>query len=151
MAKDGATQTFINWWMENKLWYIQVMGFPGGSAVKNLPAMQELQESWVWSLGREDPLEEGMATHSSILPWRIPWTEELGRLQSRGSQRLRHDWNNLAQCIYVIEYYSTVRRNEVLVHATAWINCENTEQKKSTTKDHILCDSTDMKCPQANS
>ena len=52
-------------------------GFPGGSAVKNLPAMQETQVS---SLRREDPLEEGMATHSSVLAWRIPWTEEPGGL-----------------------------------------------------------------------
>ena len=51
--------------------------------VKNLPAMQEKQ---VRFLGREDPLEEGMATHSSILAWRIPWTEEPGRLQSMGLQ-----------------------------------------------------------------
>ena len=48
------------------------MGFPGGSAVKNLPAMQEAKETWVWSLGQEVLLEEGMATHSSILAWRIP-------------------------------------------------------------------------------
>ena len=56
--------------------------------VKNLPAMQE---TWVWSLGRKDPLKE-MATHSSTLAWRILWTEELGRLQSRGSQRVGHEW-----------------------------------------------------------
>ena len=56
--------------------------------VKNPPAMWE---TWVQSLGCEDPLEEGMATHSSILAWRIPWTEEPGRLQSMGSQRVRHD------------------------------------------------------------
>ena len=48
------------------------MGFPGGSVVKNLPAMQETKETWVRSLGQEDLLEEGMATHSSILAWRIP-------------------------------------------------------------------------------
>ena len=48
------------------------MGFPGGSAVKNLLAMQETKETWVRSLGQEDPLEEGMATRSSILAWRIP-------------------------------------------------------------------------------
>ena len=53
--------------------------------VKNLPA---IQETWVQSLGLEDPLEKGMATHSSILAWRIPWTEELGRLQPMGSQEL---------------------------------------------------------------
>ena len=64
------------------------MGIPSGSVVKNLPAMQETQ---VRSLGQEDPLEEGMATHSSILAWRIPWTEEPGRLQSMGSQRVGHD------------------------------------------------------------
>ena len=54
---------------------------------KNLSAMQETQ---VQFLGQEDPLEEGMATHSSILAWRIPWTEELGGLQSIESQKLRH-------------------------------------------------------------
>ena len=56
--------------------------------VKNLPTMQETQ---VQSVGREDPLEKGMATHSSILAWRIPRTEEPGRLQSRGLQRVRHN------------------------------------------------------------
>ena len=53
--------------------------------------MQETKETQVPSLGREDPLEEGMATHSSILAWRIPWTEEPSGLQSMGSQRVGHD------------------------------------------------------------
>ena len=65
--------------------------FPRGSAVKTLPAMQEPQEIRVRSLGQEDPLEEGMATHPSILAWRMPWTEEPGGLQSMGLQRVRHD------------------------------------------------------------
>ena len=56
--------------------------------VKTLPAMQETQ---VQSLGREDPLEKGMAMHTSILAWRIPWAEEPGRLQFMGSQRVGHD------------------------------------------------------------
>ena len=56
--------------------------------VKNLPAMQE---TWVPSLGREDPLEKGMETHSSILAWRIPWTEEPDGLQSMGWQRVGYD------------------------------------------------------------
>ena len=56
--------------------------------IKNLPAMRETQ---VGSLGWEDPLENKMATHSSILAWKIPWTEELGGLQSMGSQRIGHD------------------------------------------------------------
>ena len=51
-----------------------------------------MQETQVQSLGQEDPLEKGMATHSSILAWRIPWTEDLGKLQSMGSQRVRQDW-----------------------------------------------------------
>ena len=67
------------------------MGFPSGSVVKTLPAMQELQETRVQSLDWDDPLEEDMATHSSILAWEIPWTEEPGRLQSIGLQRVRHD------------------------------------------------------------
>ena len=70
---------------------IKHMGFPGGSVVKKLSAMQEPQETGVQSLGWEDPLEEGMATLSSILDWKIPWTEEPGRLQSMGSQGVRHD------------------------------------------------------------
>ena len=53
--------------------------------------MREGQETWVWSLGWEDPLEEEMATHSSSLAWRIPWTEEAGGLQSIGSQRVACD------------------------------------------------------------
>ena len=57
-------------------------------AVKNLPAMWE---TWIQSLGQEDPLEKSMATHSSILAWRIPWTEEPGRLQSMSLQRVGHD------------------------------------------------------------
>ena len=56
--------------------------------VKNPPAMWE---TCIQSLHWEDPVEEGMDTHPSILAWRIPWTEELGRLQSMGSQRVRHD------------------------------------------------------------
>ena len=54
--------------------------------VKSLPANVELQETWVQSLSREDPLEEEMATHFSVLAWKIPWTEEPGGLQSIGSQ-----------------------------------------------------------------
>ena len=62
-------------------------GYPCGLAVKNPPAIQKTQ---VQSLGQEDPLEEGMATHSSVLARRIPWTEEPGGLQFMGSQRVRH-------------------------------------------------------------
>ena len=66
---------------------------PVAQTVKNLPAVQE---TLVQSLGWEDPLEEGRTTHSSILAWKIPWTEEPGGLQSMGSQRVRQDWSDLA-------------------------------------------------------
>ena len=66
-------------------------GFPSGSVVKNPPAMQETQEMWVRSLGWEYHLEEELATYSSILAWRITWTEEPGRLQSIGLQRFVRD------------------------------------------------------------
>ena len=69
--------------------------------VKNLLARQE-----VWSLGQEDPLEKEMATHSCILTWRIPWTEEPGGLQSMGSQRVRHDFTFTFHCIL---WYKTIR------------------------------------------
>ena len=58
---------------------------------QRLKHLTALQETWVRSLGQEDPLEKEMVTHSSILAWRIPWTEERGGLQSMGSQRIRHD------------------------------------------------------------
>ena len=71
-----------------KLWII----LPALESYYNLYGVsQELQETEVQSLGWEDPLEEGMVTHSSILAWRIPWTEETGGLQPIGSQTVRHD------------------------------------------------------------
>ena len=72
--------------------------------VKNLPAMQETQ---VQSLGQEDPLEKGMAAHSSILAWSFPWTEETVELQSVRSQRIRYDWatNTLLFCFNIKEFF----------------------------------------------
>ena len=67
------------------------MAVPGGSVGKNLLAMQELQETWVQSLSGKNPPVEGMATHSSILAEKIPWTEEPGGLQFTGLQRVRRD------------------------------------------------------------
>ena len=94
-----CSKSYLLWWFPGDTHihidtrahiYIHVythMGFPGGSVVKNLPAMQETS---VQFLGLEDPLEEEMANHSSIPAWRIPWTEELGGLQSMWSQRVGH-------------------------------------------------------------
>ena len=74
--------------------------------VENLPAMWETQ---VWPLAWEDPLEKGMATHSSILPWRVPWTEEPGGLQCLGLQNVRHDWE-----INTCRWYRFVLKSENL-------------------------------------
>ena len=65
-----------------------LLGFSGGSDSKESPSVREI---WVQFLGQEDPLEKGMAVHPSILAWRIPWTEEPGRLQSMGLERVGHD------------------------------------------------------------
>ena len=73
--------------------------------IKHLSAMQETQ---IWSLGWEDSLEKEMATHSSILAWRIPWTEEPGRLQSIGLKRVRHDWVTN----YMYHFTPTLQWNE---------------------------------------
>ena len=79
--------------------YTMLLGSPGVSVVKNPPA--DAGDA-VWSLGREGPLEEEMATHSSILAWRIPWTEEPGGLQSLGLQRVRQDWATEQACVHTL-------------------------------------------------
>ena len=76
----------IKFWLVKTIYFI--VDFPVAQTVKNLPGMQETR---VRSLGGEGPLEKGMAVHSSILAWRIPWTEKPGRLQLVGSQRVRHN------------------------------------------------------------
>ena len=98
------------------------MGSLGGSVVKNLLAVQQLQELWVWSLGWEDPLEEGMATHSSILAWRIPWTEEPGGLQSMGSQRVRRGWSDAA---HTAKHGGRISKTWVSPCPGRWLPCDN--------------------------
>ena len=82
-------------------------GFPGGAEVKNLPGMQETWEMQVQSMAQEDALEEDMATHSSILAWKIPRTEEPGRLQSTGSQTQTQlsDWTTYSLDIQFVENF----------------------------------------------
>ena len=80
MIADSTVDLRLPWYIEAAL---------VAQMVKNLPAMQE---TWVWFLCCENPLEKGMSIHSSNLAWTIPWTEEPGRLHSLGLQRVRHDW-----------------------------------------------------------
>ena len=96
MFQKSLCDLCISWWLEPRLLsfdsiFFDSLSFPQAALVaqmvKNPPAMQEVQ-----SLGWEDALEKGMATTFSMLAWRIPWTEETGRLQPMGSTRVRHDW-----------------------------------------------------------
>ena len=98
MEKRGKILKWINYFIGSKyswafppysLNYVESKEFPGRSDGKESPPMQKM---WIQSLNWEDPLEEERVTHSSILAWRIPWTEKPGGLQSLGSQRVRHDW-----------------------------------------------------------
>ena len=83
---------------------------PGDSAVKNLPAIPETQ---IYSLGWEDPLEKEMATHSRILAWRIPWTEDSGGPASMGWQRIGHDW--VTNTLYIADsFHCTTETNTTL-------------------------------------
>ena len=91
-----------------------------------------MQETWVWSLGWEDPLEKGMATYSSILAWRIPWREEPGGLQPMGSQRIRHDRAantftvNIPLSGYATVYLSIHLMKDILAtfkFRQSWISC----------------------------
>ena len=97
------------------------MDFPGGSDIKCLPTMQE---TWVWSLGQEDSLKKKMATHSSILAWKIPWTEEPDGLQSTGSQRVGHDWETSLHFTKSNDWYRVGKAlgwwRQRLRHHTLW-------------------------------
>ena len=85
--------------------------------VKNLPAMQETR---VQSLGQEDALEKGLDTHSSILAWRIPWMEEPGGPQSMGSQRIGHNWSDLAPG-HTTSSFSILPSMDIYVPSISWL------------------------------
>ena len=87
-SSQGKTCNYSNFQIQNTV-LLTTGGFLGGSDGKESTSNEEDPG---WSLGWEDPLEKEMVTHSSILAWRIPWTEEPGRLQSMGLQRVGHDW-----------------------------------------------------------
>ena len=74
-----------------KLFSLSVLQYYHQASLLMVESLPAVRETWVPSLGREDPLEKEMAIHSSTIAWKIPWTEEPGRLQSIGSQRVRHD------------------------------------------------------------
>ena len=97
-ASSTKSHCWTHVWLHS--WLTISVGFPGGSGVKNPPTKQE---TGVQSLGQEDPLEKGTATHSSVVPWRIPWTEEPGGLQSMGSQK---SWVRLSNSATIFAFIS---------------------------------------------
>ena len=103
--------------------------------IKNLPAMQETQETQVQSLGGEDPLEEDMATHSSILAWKIIWIEEPGSLQSMRWQRIRHNWALMHSSEWMKDY---------CFHFGGKNKCDI--KKKNLLHDYIVCTAYSMYC-----
>ena len=122
--------------------------------LKRLPGMQE---TWVRSLGREDPLEKEMATHSSTLAWRIPWTEEPGGLQSTGSQRVGHDWTTslthslmhlysvpLNLCFSIWKHMQKQKITKMLVHLgyIDLVPCDTVTQLRTI----IFCHTTHTTC-----
>ena len=99
-------------------WALRVYNFKWHDSGVNLPAMRE---TWVWSLGQEDPLEKEMATYPSILAWRIPWREELCGLRSMGSQRVGHDWLTLSWCCLLGQQIDRFTyRPDWCAHRTLW-------------------------------
>ena len=100
--------------------WIGLYGFPCGASGKE-PTCQcrRRKRPGFLSCIRKEPLEEGMATHSSILPWRIPWTEEPGGLQSMESQRVRHDWSELARSMWGYRRFSYVL-SQLFLKPTVW-------------------------------
>ena len=116
----AQTSTAVKWQSQD-LNSNSKMGSPGGANGKETPLlMQETHETRVSSLGREDPLEKEMATHSSILAWKIPWTEEPGGLQSTGSQRAGHDWSDLA-CTRANSKTHSLCYRDSSVYSPLWI------------------------------
>ena len=106
--RDGTHGSYPHFTLEEHTLVAQV--------VKNPLARQERQEMQVWSLGQENPLKEEMATHPSILAWRISWTEQPGGLQSMGSRRVGHDWSDLAAAAaYIFYHYKNGRSRDCSV------------------------------------
>ena len=103
--------------------------------LKHLPAMRE---TWVRSLGQEDPLEKEMATHTSILAWKIPWMEEHGGLQSRGSQRVGHDWATSLH-LYIYMTQTKVLMPKVLMLTIAGSNTTLKTKEDKDSLNHYFC------------
>ena len=110
-------------------WMMNYWNFPSGSVVKNPLAMQE---TWVWFLDQEDPLEDGIATHYSTLPRKIQWTKKPGWLQSMGSQRIGHDWATENACTDLQIWVAYMRMDSLCKLAESMMDAQL--WKKQTTQ-----------------
>ena len=122
-----SSDLYLVLWLAVYIWASLV-----AQLVKNLPAMQETQ---VWFLGQEDPLEKEMATHYSTLAWEIPWTEELDRLQSIGLQRFGHNWTDRQASLIAQLVKNLPAMQETLVRFLGW---EDPLEKEIATHSSIL-------------
>ena len=112
IVKAQAVVVIITTKSPRKVKIFLKVGFLQSSLVAQMVKhLSTMQETWVRSRGRDDPLEKEMATHSSTLAWKIPWTEEPGRLQSIGSQRVRHDWTTSLQFGFLYSNAQIQKRN----------------------------------------
>ena len=110
--------------MLSVLQFPHFMSFPCGTVVKNPSASAGDAKTWVWSPGQEDSLEKEIATCSNILAWKVPWTEEPGRLQSMGSQRVRPNWAH-------ISYIAPTQRSQIKLRMVGWTREMNASQLSS--------------------
>ena len=128
---------------------IHPLGFPGGASGKEPTCQCRKHETWVRSLGREDLLEKGTTTHSSIPAWRIPWIEEPGGLQSTGSHRLGHDWATKhvykAERVWGGMMWDSCLSRESAVHRTfqengnVFLHCSICGRQPQVLMEHLKC------------
>ena len=116
----GSVKLFL--WSAPQLSGASILCFQASLVVQTVKNQPAVQDTWVGSLGWEDPLEKGMAAHSSILAWEIPWTEAPGGLQLMGSQRVRQDWATFTHilCFYILSFLG-VRLREWLQSDGCWM------------------------------
>ena len=120
VGKIHMSQRCLGWQVLLPYTMLGFAGATGGTSKE--PACQcRRWKRLVWSLGQENPLEKGMATHSTILAWRIPWTEEPGRLQFIGSQKVRHNWSDLV-CAHAHTQICRVTVFLELKNVCTWLN-----------------------------
>ena len=103
----AQSRTWLKWLSSSSSSSVYVYSTSASQVAQRLKHLPAMWETWVQSLGQEDPLEKEMATHSSILAWRIPWTEEPGGLQSTGLQKVGHDWATSLSLSYSTSLDST--------------------------------------------